>query len=106
MMHQSYEENDVIDLDLTTSITTEEIFSTSLKEKSIIFSKIENEVDKNIDILEDQQRKYKLAVEEMKLRYIERYYTKKFFAIVMKQLIKDREQRFNHKLWKSLINSI
>ena len=102
-MHESYEEND--DVDLTTSIT-EEIFSTSLKEKSIIFGKIEDQVDKSIDIIEDQQRKFKLTVQEIKLRYTERYYTKKFFAMVMKQLVQDREQRYNHKMWKSLINSI
>ena len=102
-MHESYEEND--DLDLTTSIT-EEIFSTSLKEKSIIFGKIEDQVDKSIDIIEDQQLKFKLTVQEIKLRHTEKYYIKKFFAMVMKQLVQDREQRYNNKMWKSFINSI
>ena len=102
-MHQSYEETAETD---TTSLTEEIIFSTSLKEKSIIFGKIEDQVDKHIDIIEDQQSKFKLAVEEMKFRYTERYCTRKFFAMVMKQLVQDREQRYNNKMWKSLINSI
>jgi len=109
MLSESYEENNY-DIDNTVSssdLVADTIFSTSLEEKSMIFGNIRQQVE-NEEEEEDFDvvgKKADLLLFEIKLRYFQRYYRRKFFQMVMRQLVKDCEMRYNHKKWKLWVES-
>lgn len=105
MLSESYEES-YDDKDNTVSsadLVVDTIFSTSLEEKSMIFGNIRKQVEKEEDA--DVVGKKADLLFEIKLRYFQRYYRRKFFQMVMRQLVKDCEMRYNHQKWKLLIES-
>jgi hypothetical protein len=73
----------------------------SLLEKSMVFCKIENTLyEDKIETLQEQL-KYASVITEMKVNCLQRKYQRKFYDIVVMQLIKDKT-----KLWYNLIHSI
>ena len=79
----------------------DEIISTSLKEKSIIFADIENQL-----VVEHQfENRFLFVLNELKTNAIERKYIKKIYNMVLTQLIKDKKIYKNSQLWVNFINS-
>lgn len=78
----------------------DEIISTSLKEKSIVFADIEKQLVEPI-----VENRYLSVINELKLNFLQRKYTKKIYNIVLHQLIKDKQIRQNSKLWNNFITS-
>lgn len=104
-LSESCEENYDNEDKLSSSVDllTDCIFSTSLEEKSMIFGNIRQQVENEEDV--DVNGKKSEFLFEIKLRYLQRYYRRKDFQMVMRQLVKDREMRYNHKKWKLWIES-
>ena len=103
-LSESCEENNDDDGNLSsTDLMTDCIFSTSLEDKSMIFGNIRQQVENEEDV--DVNGKKSEFLFEIKLRYLQRYYRRKDYQIVMRQLVKDREMRYNHQKWKSWIES-
>ena len=103
-LSESCEENYDNDGNLSsTDLMTDCIFSTSLEEKSMIFGNIRQQVENEEDV--DVNGKKSEFLFEIKLRYLQRYYRRKDYQMVMRQLVKDREMRYNHKKWKLWIES-
>ena len=105
MLSESYEEtnNEEDNTVCSADLMVDTIFSTSLEEKSMIFGNIRQQVENEKDL--DVVGKKADLLFEIKLRYFQRYYRRKFFQMVMRQLVKDCEMRYNHKRWKSWIES-
>ena len=103
ILSESYEENDDDKDNSSDLLVSESLFSTSLEEKSIIFGNIRQEVEK-IDESVLGNKTFDFLF-EIKLSSLQRYYRRKYFQMVMRQLVKDYEMRHNHKKWKLLIES-
>ena len=102
ILSESYEEtND--DTISSADLVADSIFSTSLEEKSMIFGNIRQQVENEQYV--DVNGKKSEFLFEIKVRYLQRYYRRKYFQMVMRQLVKDREMRYNHKNWKLWIES-
>ena len=102
-MFKSFENNNNNDDD----IPEIDIFSTSLTDKSIIFSRIHMDSDSDEEKeKEKKDKKYTSVLAELKINFIHRYYRKKNYEMVLSEMLKYRQIKFYSNKWKNLINSI
>lgn len=84
-----------------------DIFSTSLTDKSIIFSKIhlDSESDEEEE-KKEKDKKYNSVLLELKINSIHKYYRKKNYDMVLSEMLKYRQIKLYSNNWKNLIDSI
>ena len=102
-MFKSFEKNSNDDDD----IPEIDIFSTSLTDKSIIFSKIhmDSESDEEEE-KKEKDKKYNSVLLELKINSIHKYYRKKNYDMVLSEMLKYRQIKLYSNNWKNLIDSI
>ena len=102
-MFKSFEKNNTDDDD----IPEIDIFSTSLTDKSIIFSKIhlDSESDEEEE-KKEKDKKYNSVLLELKINSIHKYYRKKNYDMVLSEMLKYRQIKLYSNKWKNLIDSI